>query len=161
MRSRLPSCTLTCTRSVSPGSKRGTGRSACTLSIVVWPTISRMFIASILSSLLFSFRRGPAPGPQIGPPPPRNLLSFLHSPLGDLAVVTRDQDLRHVPFDPVGSGPRSGPGVVRIVQQSALETLLARRRRLAHHPGQQPYAASQHRHGRDPAAPKPVIADRQ
>src|SRR5947207_1617457 len=105
MRSRLPSCTLTCTRSVSPGSKRGTGRSACTLSIVAWASVSRMFIASVLSSLLFVRLRGAAAFPQVGPPPLRDLFPPLHPPLGDLAVVSRDQNLRHAPFDSVGSGP--------------------------------------------------------
>src|SRR5215475_11125516 len=98
MRSRLPSCTLTCTRSVSPGSKRGTGRSACTLSIVAWASVSRMFIACVLSSFLVVRLRRPAALPQVGPPPPRDLLPLAHPPLGHLAVVTRDQDLRHAPL---------------------------------------------------------------
>src|SRR5689334_21003934 len=123
MRSRLPSCTLTCTRSVSPGSKRGTGRSAVTLSIWAWPSVSRMFIALVLSSLLVVSLRGPA-RPQIRPPCPRDLLPLLHPPLGDLAVVSGDQDLRHAPLDPVRSGPRRRPRVVRVLQQSVLETLL-------------------------------------
>src|SRR5262249_19646379 len=140
MRSRLPSCTLTCTRSVSPGSKRGTGRSACTLSIVAWASVSRMFIASILSSLLF-VRPRRALRPQIGPPPTRNLFPLASPPVRDLAVMARDQNLRHAPLASIGPGPARGPCVVRILQQSVLETLLARRRGLAHHPGQQPHAA--------------------
>src|SRR5215475_5295304 len=110
MRSRLPSCTLTCTRSVSPGSKRGTGRSACTLSIVAWASVSRMFIATVLSSLLVVRLRGAAAFPQVGPPPPRNLLPLLHPPRGDLAVVARDQDLRHAPLGSVRSGPARRAG---------------------------------------------------
>src|SRR5262245_21934605 len=158
MRSRLPSCTLTCTRSVSPGSKRGTGRSACTLSIVAWASVSRMFIASVLSSLLSVRPRGPSALPQVGPPPPRDLFPLLHPPLGNLALLARDQDLRHAPLDSVRAGPARRAGVVRVLQQSVLETLLARRRRLAHHPGQQPHAAIHHRHGRDLAARKHEIA---
>src|SRR5579872_1536914 len=159
MRSRLPSCTLTWTRSVSPGSKRGTGRSAVALSIVACDSVSRMFIASILSSLLFVPPRGP-PLPQIWPPPPRDLFPLLHPPLGDLAVMARDQNLRHAPFGSVGPGPGRGPGVVRVLQQSVLETLLFGRHGLAHHAGQQPHAAVQHRHGRDLATRKHEIPDR-
>src|SRR5262245_52672472 len=142
MRSRLPSCTLTCTRRVSPGSKRGTGRSACTLSIVAWPIVSRTFITSILSSLLFVLRG--APSPQIGPSPPRNLFPLSSPPVRDLAVMARDQNLRHAPLGSVGPGPTRGPRVVRILQQSVLETLLVRRQGLAHHTGQQPHAAIHH-----------------
>src|SRR5215469_4111133 len=123
MRSRLPSCTLTCTRSVSPGSKRGTGRSAVALSIWSLASVSRMFIASILSSFLFVHLRGTAL-PEIRPPAPRNLFPPLHPPFGDLAVVARDQDLRHAPFGSVGPRPGRGPGVVRVLKQSVLETLL-------------------------------------
>src|SRR5262245_57765648 len=158
MRSRLPSWTLTCTRSVSPGSKRGTGRSAVTLSISAWAKVSRMFIASILSSLLFVRPRG-ALGPQIGSSPPRNFFPLSSPPLRDLAVMARDQNLRHAPFGSVGPGPARGPRVVRILQQSVLETLLVRRHGLAHHTGQQPHAAIHHRHGRDLAARKHEIAD--
>src|SRR4029077_15508449 len=128
-------CTLTCTRTVSPASKRGTGRSACTLSIVVWPIASRMFIASILSSLFF-VRLCPPAGPQIGPPSPRDFFPLPHPPVGNLAVVARDQNLRHAPLGSVGPGPGRGPRVVRVLQQFVLETLLARRLRLAHHAGQ-------------------------
>src|SRR6476646_11682385 len=103
MRSRLPSCTLTCTRSVSPGSKRGTGRSARILSIWAWPSVSRMFIALFLSSLLLVSLRGPM-RPQIGAPLPRDLFPLARPPLGDLAVVARDQDLRHAPLDPIRAG---------------------------------------------------------
>ncbi len=74
--------------------------------------------------------------------------------------MARDQTLRHAPFRSVGPGPARGPGVVRILQQSVLETLLVRRRRLAHHTGQQPHTAIHHRHGRDLAARKHEIADR-
>src|SRR4030095_14501344 len=130
MRSRLPSCTLTCTRSVSPGSKRGTGRSLCTLSIVRGRILSRMFIASILSSFLVVYLRDLPPGPQIGPPPPRNLFPLKPPPVRHLAVMARDQTLRHAPFGSVGPGPARGPCVVRILQQSVLETLLVRRERL-------------------------------
>src|SRR6185437_6463038 len=122
MRSRLPSCTLRCTRSVSPGSKRGTGRSAVTLSIWAWPSVSRMFIALVLSSLLLVSLRGPT-GPQIRPPLPRDLFPLFPAPPGDLAVMAGDQDLRHAPFDPIRSGPRRRPRVVRVLQQSVLETL--------------------------------------
>src|SRR5690242_3093666 len=124
MRSRLPSCTLRCTRTVSPDSKCGTGRSATTLSIVACASVSRMFIASILSSLLFVPARGPAAFPQIGPPPPRDLLPLPHPPFGDLAVMPRDQHLRDAPFGSVGAGPGRRPGIVRVFQQSVLETLL-------------------------------------
>src|SRR5262249_52812732 len=149
MRSRLPSCTLTCTRSVSPGSKRGTGRSACTLSIVAWASVSRMFIATVLSSLPVVCLRRAAAVPQVGPPPPRNLLPLPHSPLGNLAVVARDQNLRHAPFDSIWAGPARWGGLLRVLQQPALETPLARRCGLAHDAGQQPHTAIHHRHGRD------------
>src|SRR6516165_2350326 len=124
MRSRLPSCTFTCTLSVSPGSKRGTGLSAVTLSIWALASVSRMFIAVFLSSLLFVQLRGAAAFPQIGPPSPRDLFPLLPPPFGNLAVVARDQDLRHAPFGSVGPGPGRGPGVVRVLEQSVLETLL-------------------------------------
>src|SRR5580698_8652950 len=159
MRSRLPSCTLRCTRSVSPGSKRGTGRSAVTLSIWAWPSVSRMFIAFVLSSLLFVSVRGPA-GPQIRPPRSRNLFPPFHPPLGDLAVVARNQDLRHAPLDPIRADPRRRPCVMRVLQQSVLETLLVARPGRAHHAGQQPYTTVHHRHGRDLAAREHEIADR-
>src|SRR3954451_19725725 len=159
MRSRLPSCTLTCTRSVSPGSKRGNGRSAVTLSIWAWPSVSRMFIASVLS-LLFVCLRGRPTRPQIGPPLPRDLLPLPRPPFGDLAVVPRNQDLRHAPLDPVRSGPRRRPRVVRILQQSVLETLLVARLGRAHHAGQQPYATVHHHHRRDLAAREHEVADR-
>src|SRR5215471_18044167 len=132
MRSRLPSCTLRCTRSVSPGSKRGTGRSAVILSIWAWPSVSRMFIALVLSSLLFVSLRGAA-CPQIRPPRPRDLFPLPRPPFGDLAVVARDQDLRHAPLDPVRSCPRRRPRVVRVLQQTVLETLLVSRLHRAHH----------------------------
>src|SRR5262245_107985 len=138
MRSRLPSCTLTCTRSVSPGSKRGTGRSACTLSIVAWASVSRMFIASVLSSLLIVRLCSTPAFPQVGPPLPRDLFPPLHPPLGDLAVMARHQNLRHTPLDSIRSGPARRAGVMRVLQQSVLETLLACRRGLAHDAGQQP-----------------------
>src|SRR5215813_8856957 len=124
MRSRLPSCTFTCTLRVSPGSKRGTGRSAVTLSISALASVSRMFIAVFLSSLLFVQLRGPPARPQIGTPDPRDLFPLLPPPLGDLAVVARHQNLRHAPFGSVGPGPGRGPGVVRVLEQSVLETLL-------------------------------------
>src|SRR5262249_42496094 len=124
MRSRLPSCTLTCTRSVSPGSKRGTGRSAVTLSIWVLASVSRMFIAVFLSSLLFVHLRGASAYPQIGPPAPRDLFPSPPPPLGDLAVMARHQHLRHAPLGSIGPGPGRGPGVVRVLKQSVLETLL-------------------------------------
>src|SRR5215475_9497944 len=124
MRSRLPSCTLTWTLSVSPGSKRGTGRSAVTLSIWALASVSRMFIAVFLSSFLFVQLRGTPPRPQVGPPAPRNLLPQLPPPFGDLAVMARHQNLRHAPFGSVGPGPGRGPGVMRVLEQSVLETLL-------------------------------------
>src|ERR1700747_2814142 len=114
MRVAVPPCTLPCTRKVSPGSKRGTGRSAVTLSIWAWPSVSRMFIALVLSSFLIVSLRGPA-GPQIPPPPPRDLFPLSLPPFGDLAVVARDQDLRHAPLDPIRSGPRRRPRVVRVL----------------------------------------------
>src|SRR5262249_42668973 len=144
MRSRLPSCTFTCTRSVSPGSKRGTGRSACTLSIVAWASVSRMFIASVLSSLSFVRLREPAAFPHIGPPQPRDLPPLPNPPFGNLAVMARDQNVRHAAFGSVGPGPGRRPRIVRVLQQSVLETLLARRCGLAHHAGQKPHAAIHH-----------------
>ncbi len=92
--------------------------------------------------------------PQIGAPLAGNPFRFRPPPGGDLRVVARQQHLRH------GAAlPAAGAGVVRILQQSLLETLLDQRAFIAQHARQQPHAGVDQRQRRRLAARQHEVAE--
>src|SRR6202040_455146 len=93
--------------------------------------------------------------PQIRAAGAREPLGLAAAPGRDLGMVAAGED----GGDRMAL-PHLRPGVLRVFEQSLAEALLQARSLLAHHAGQQPHAGVEQDEGRDLAARKHVIADR-
>src|SRR4029077_17343823 len=112
MRSRSPSTTLTLTRTVSPGWKRGTGRAATSFAICSASRVCNRFISDLPSAAGTFRRRGAIAFPQIGAALPGQQLRLGPAPGADPSMIARHQRVGNGPAVPHG-----GPRVVRVFEQ--------------------------------------------
>src|SRR3954467_11081769 len=128
-RSRSPSTTFTLTFTVSPGRKSGSLEVSASLATCASSILVKVLMSVFLSSRTFwsLFLIG---APEVGAPQFGRRFGLGVTPGLDLFVVSGEQNLRHR-----HALPLRGPRVMRVLQQSPLETLLLQRLRSAHDPG--------------------------
>src|SRR5690606_4273825 len=156
-RSRSPSTMRTWMRSVSPGAKSGIDFFSARLAAVAASNCWILFIALSFPFLLrsrFGRPRREISRPQIRPPLRRRFLRLLASPAADHLVMAGKQNLRHPASLPVG-----GPRVMRVFEQTRLETLLVEPLGRAQHTRQEPYHRIDQRDCRGLAARQHEIAE--
>src|SRR5579859_5290722 len=131
MRSRSPSTTLTLTRTVSPGSKRGTGRAAASFASCSASKVCNKFILG-LPAAAGGFRlRGAIAFPQIGTALLGQQLRLGPAPGADPLMIARHQRVGHG-----AAFPNLRPRVMRVFEQPLGEALLGECLGIADHTGQ-------------------------
>src|SRR5258708_18650522 len=158
MRSRVPSTTLTWTRTVSPLRRTGTSGFSCSRSSRSMMLMWGCLLAGT-SGRGCPASRGGQWGRELGAgaPSPAQLLALLAVPSLDGGVVAAAQDFGYGPALEVG-----GPGVERWFEAVGLgEGLASQRLRGAKGTGEQPCSGLDDRHGRDLAPAEHVVADAQ
>src|SRR5687767_12341948 len=114
MRSLSPSRTLTCTFTVSPACICGRSVICVFSTTSIAPMGDSLLRFHQLSQDFLLFHIQLCIGQQIRPPHERQLNRLALSPLANLAVMARDEHIRHLPLSELRR-----PRVVRIIQQAA------------------------------------------
>src|SRR4051812_42480485 len=154
VRLRVPSTTWKCTRTRSPAWKTGTRRGWARSMLSMTPDIEEARPAGwpVARARMVATR-----GRRLAAPP-RPLAALLQPPLAHLAVVARQQDLRHGVAVPVVR-----PRVVRVLRgalERVAERLLDRAVLVPERPRQLAQHGVRHGHRRQLASRQHVVADR-